>query len=345
MKAHPLIAKVIVLVLSCSTLACAISTRIPHPIQPPPPIYPIQVPLRIEPTAMHPQDVGIAPIAVFPLPGSAPAALVPPDNDPVDHPVINTTTFITTLHSGQVAKFVLGPCSVDGGYLVDVSPLEGSTDGAHVEKQVLPEFDGEMWVDVLSLLLPEPAAPLKVQVELASTVGWPVAFEQTLTLNPGDWSGFIIQESKIATGYVIEINPLSAGAYGDRMERAIVQPEFTYSTWWDMLRLQTLPTMLPLTTEVVVYQTPAEAQVATSYALEAEPGIWYGVALGNASDRAVYIIEITPWIYADNQVERYTIQPEFDGETWNDVVRVSLSADSPPTTLQVTVYRISLGQG
>jgi len=340
MKAQPLIAKVIVLVLSCSTLACAISTRIPRPIQPPQPVYPTQVPVRIEPTAMPPQDVGIAPIAVFPLPVIAPAAPVPPDNVPVDHPVINTTTFTTTLHSGQLTKFVLGPCSVDGGYLVDVSPLEASTDGAHIEQQVLPEFDGEMWVDVLSLLLPEPAAPLKVQVELASTVGWPVAFKQTLTLNPGDWSGFIIQESSIAAGYVIEINPLSAGETGDRVEKALVQPEFPPSTWWDVLRLQILPAMPPLTADVLVYQTPTEAQVATSYELAAEPGVWYGVALGSASDRAVYIVDVTPLIYAEKQVERYTVQPEFDGRTWNDVVRVSISADRPPTTLQVTVYLV-----
>jgi hypothetical protein len=333
-----------------STLACVAPIRLLHPVQPPQPVYPIQPPLIPEPTAAPWVDE-IDPIAVFPLPAIEPTsvvqppAVVQPTDIPVGYRVVNTTLFTTMLYSGEVYKFVLGPCSTDGGYLVDVTPLEGSTDGAHIEQQILPEFDGEMWVDVLSLTLPEQAAPLPVRIELASTVGWPVAFQQTFTLNPGDWTGFIIQESKVAAGYVIEINPRSAGEFGDRVEKALVQPEFPPSTWWDVLRVQIPATQSPLTAEVIVYQTPSEAQVVTSYKLEAEPGVWYGVALGASEAHAVYIVEVTPLIYTDNQVERYTVQPEFDGHTWNDVVRVSIPSDRPPTALQVTVYRIALGDG
>jgi len=341
MKSHRLSSIILLLVLSGVTVMGARCIRLPRPVQPPQPVIPPQMPLSYEPTAV-PSLQEIEPIAVFPLQGSEPTP-APPQAMPGGYRVVNTTIFATTLHSGVVEKFVLGPCATDGGYLVDVTPLQASTNGAHIEQQVLPEFDGEMWVDVLSLLLPEPAAPLPVRVELASTVGWPVALQQTFTLNPGDWSGFIIQESKVQAGYVIEINPLSAGEFGDRVEKALVQPEFPPSTWWDVLRMQIPATQSPLTAEVIVYQTPAEAQVATTYELEAEPGVWYGVALGESWDHAAYIVDVTPLIYSDNQVERYTVQPEFNGHTWNDVVRVSIPSDRPATTLQVTVYRIPLG--
>ncbi len=343
MKGHKVSSITLLLVLSGVAVMGARCRRLQRPVQPPEPAPSSQMPVSYEPTAV-PSLQEIEPIAVFPLQGSQPTP-VPPQAMPEGYHVVNTTIFATTLHSGVVEKFVLGPCATDGGYLVDVTPLEGSTNGAHIEQQVLPEFDGEMWVDVLSLLLPEQAAPLPVRIELASTVGWPVAFQQTFTLNPGDWSGFIIQESKVQAGYVIEINPLSAGEFGDRVEKALVQPEFPPSTWWDVLRMQIPPTQSVLTAEVLVYQTPADAQMATSFELEVEPGMWVGVVLGASQDRAAYIVEITPLIYADNQVERYTVQPEFDGHTWNDVVRVSIPSDRPMTTLQVTVYRVALGDG
>ena len=355
MKANRLIFKIVILLLAGSTLACVTPIRIMHPVQPPQPVDPMSVPLVIEPTAT-PWVVEIEPIAVYPLQEIEPTAIYPrqeieptplaqPTRVPGEYRIEATTIFDITLYSGEVYKFVLGPCSTDGGYLVDVTPLEGSTDGAHIEKQVLPEFDGEMWVDVLSLTLPEPAAPLPVRVELAATVGWPIAFQRRIILNPGAWPGFIIQDAKVAAGYVIEINPLSAGEFGDRVEKALVQPEFPPSTWWDVLRLQIPATQAPLEAEVIIYQTPSNLPVVAHYELEAEPGVWYGVALGDAQDHAVYVVEVTPLIYSDNQVERYTVQPEFDGHTWNDVVRVSIPSDRPPTTLQVTVYRIALGDG
>jgi hypothetical protein len=343
MKGHKLSSIMLLLVLSGVTVMGARCIRLPRPVQPPQPVIPPQMPVSYEPTAV-PSLQGLEPIAVYPLQGSEPTP-IPPQAMSGGYRVVNTTIFTTTLYSSEAYKFVLGPCAMDGGYLVDVTPLQASTNGTHIEQQILPEFDGEMWVDVLSLLLPEPADPLPVRIELASTVGWPIAFQQTLTINPGDWAGFIIQESEVAAGYVIEINPLSTGEFGDRVEKALVQPEFQPSIWWDVLRLQIPVTQSVLTAEVLVYQTPAEAQVATTFELEAEPGVWVGVALGESRDHAAYIVEVTPLINRDNQVERYTVQPEFDGRTWNDVVRVIIPSNRPPTTLQVTVYRIALGDG
>jgi hypothetical protein len=324
MKANKLISTLVKLIILGGAVAGAVWSRVEHPLHPA---------LTIEPTAIQPalNIQTTAAIRATEIPGQ--------------FSVGNTSSFTATLHSGEVEKFVLGPCATDGGYLVDVSPLEGSTDGAHIEQHILPEFDGEIWVDVLSLTLPEQAAPLLVRVELASTVGWPVAFQQTLTINPGDWPGFIIQESARDAGYVIEINPLSPGRVGDHVEKVLVNPEFPPPIWWDVLRLQITPDQSPLSAEVIIYQTPPNLPVATRYELEAEPGVWYGVALGESRDRAAYVVEVTPLIYIDNQVERYTVQPEFNGQTWNDVVRVSIPPDRPPTTIQVTVYRIALGDG
>lgn len=356
---------VVLILLAGSSAACVTPILITHPVQPPQPDYPPQpvlslptatpwpdelVPIAVQPLeeirpTPTPYVPEITPIAIQPMWVIEPTAAAWPSEVPGSYRVGETTIINATLYSGEVYKFVLGPCSTDGGYLVDVSPLEGSTDGAHIEQQILPEFDGEMWVDVLSLTLPEQAAPLPVRLELAATVGWPIVFQQTFTLNPGDWTGFIIQEAEVAAGYVIEINPRSAGEFGDRVAKALVQPEFPPSTWWDVLRIQIPATQSPLTAEVIVYQTPPEAQVVTSYELEAEPGVWYGVALGASEAHAVYIVEVTPLINTDNQVERYTVQPEFNGHTWNDVVRVSIPSDRPPTTLQMTVYRIALGDG
>jgi len=296
------------------------------------------MPRNYAPTAV-PSLQEIEPIAVFPLQGREPTP-IPPQTMSEDYHAVNTTIFTTTLHSGEVYKFVLGPCTTDGGYLVDITPLEASTNGAHIEQQILPEFDGEMWVDVLSLLLPEQASPLLIQVELASTVGWPIAFQQILTYNPGDWTGFIIQESKAQAGYVIEINPLSAGEFGDRVEKALVQPEFTADAWWDVLRIQIPVEQAAMEAQVVIYQTPSNLPVAAEYELVAEPGVWHGLGVGLSKQGGAYVVEMTPttwdnpsWLY------RYTIQPEFDGENWNDVVRLMVHPDFPRMPLRVTVYQ------
>ena len=151
--------------------------------------------------------------------------------------------------------------------------------------------------------------------------------------------GYMVVESASVGGYVIEINPHGAGASGDRVEKAIMQPEFPTDTWWDVLRIQIPAEQTPLEAEVIVYQTPAGMPVVAEYELVAEPGAWHGLGVGLSQQGGAYVVEMTPttsdnpsWLY------RYTLQPEFDGENWNDVVRLMVHPDFPPMPLRVTVY-------
>ncbi len=52
----------------------------------------------------------------------------------------------------------LGETSYPWGYLVDVTPLETSNDGAHVETYIQTWFDGTRWVDTLFVGLPHPGS-------------------------------------------------------------------------------------------------------------------------------------------------------------------------------------------
>jgi hypothetical protein len=309
MNGQRILSKVVLVLLVGGAVAGAVWTRLSQPVS------------RMQPV--------IPPPVITVVPDG-------PGEGSIEQPGISD--FTATLHSGEAEKFVLGPCAKQGGYVVDVTPLEGSTDGAHIEQQILPEFDGEMWVDVLTLTVPERVSPLVVQVDVYSTADWPRAFQQTVTINPGDWPGFIIQESSVAAGYVIEINPLSPGEFGDRVEKALVQPEFPPPIWWDVLRMQIAGRERPLEAEVIVYQTPASLPVVMEFELLAEPGVWHGMGVGSSQEGSAYLVEVTPLIYEDNQVERYTIQPEFDGRSWNDVVRLMVPANRPPMSLRVTVY-------
>ena len=249
------------------------------------------------------------------------------------------TSFTAVLHGGELEKFVLGPAERSGGYVVDVTPLVRSDDGAYIEKHILPESNGEIWVDVLTLSMPASVSPLKVRVQVYSTVGWPKVFESTLNLEPGIWHGYMVVESASVGGYVIEINPQGAGEFGDRVEYAIMQPEFPTDTWWDVLRIQIPVEQATMEAEVIIYQTPSDLPVAAEYELVAEPGVWHGLGVGLSKEGGAYVVEVTPttsddpaWLY------RYTLQPEFDGTNWNDVVRLMVHPDFPAMPLRVTVY-------
>ncbi len=247
--------------------------------------------------------------------------------------------FTATLHGGVAEKFVLGPSDRNGGYVVDVTPLVDSEDGAYIEKQVLPEFNGRMWVDVLTLTTPSYISPLKVHVQAYSTADWPIVFQADLSLEPGSWDGYMVQPSAMAGGYVIEINPRGKGEVGDRVEKAVMQPEYP-DGWWDVLRLQIPEEQAPMQAEVIVYQTPANLPVVMECEFIAEAGVWYGMGVGYSQDGGAYVIEITPLGSEPGQIERYTVQPEYDGENWFDVARVMVTPDWPPMAISVTVYQV-----
>jgi len=255
--------------------------------------------------------------------------------------------FVTVLQAGTWQKRVLGPAAFDGGYVVDITPLAPSVDGAHVEHKVLPEFDGEQWNDVLWMILPEPAGPLRVRVRVYATRDWPVVFRERLVLQPGEWQGYILCEVTpqgcCATengGYVIEINPLWPAEPGATVEKTLVQPERSAGTWYDVLRVQIPASQEALEAEVRVYRTPPDLPVAAEYDIHLQPGIWYGSLVGPARLNAGYVMEVTPVGEGGGWIDRYTVQPEFNGEAWNDVARLSTPEGWPEMDVHVRVYAV-----
>jgi hypothetical protein len=248
--------------------------------------------------------------------------------------------FTATLQSGAWTKYVLGPASEQTGYVVDITPQEPSVNGAHIEHKILPEYDGEMWNDVLWMLLPEPAEPLRVNVHAYLTNGWPVAYQGRLNLEPGVWHGFVICDSSQAGGYVIEIDPQGTAPYQAGIERSAVQPEFSADAWLDVLRIMASPNQPVLPAEVRVYRTP-DLPILSEFDIQLTPGDWTGTSLQESSAQAGYVVEVTPLDATDNQIERFVVQPEFNGTTWNDVLRLLVPADRPPMRVHVRVYVVT----
>lgn len=256
------------------------------------------------------------------------------------------TDFVAVLHSGVWEKHVLGPAAFEGGYVVDITPLDGAADGTHVQHKVLPEFDGEQWNDVLSMLIDEETDPLRVRVRVYTISDWPVAFQARLTLTPGEWQGHIVREAKEDGGYVIEINPLEPGQIGDTIEKTIVQMEYFMQTWYDVLRIIVPAAQQTMAADVKVYRTPPYLRVAAEYDVHLEPGNWPGYGVGLSKLDTGYVIEVTPVDFGPKDemkgcISLFTVQPEFDGKTWNDVARLMEEPGWPvPADAHVRVYAV-----
>ena len=247
--------------------------------------------------------------------------------------------FTALLNPGEWAKEIVGPSFLIGGYVVDISPMHPTVNGAHVEHKIIPEFDGEQWNDMLWMLLPEGDTPLKVKVQVFSTVDWPVAFEGVLELSPGMLHGYIIQDASARAGYVVELDPLDSGVTGDTFQQAFIQPEFP-GDWYDVLRIQIPESQPALSVYVRVYQTPSDLPVQAEFIYHLEPGEWIGFIMGDAKERCGYIMEVTPVYDADNQILTYRVQPEYDGVDWKDVARLMIPADRPATDVLITLYNV-----
>lgn len=249
------------------------------------------------------------------------------------------TTFTAILNPGEWTQEVIGPTSLEGGYVVDITPLNPGSDGAHVEYKIIPEFDGEQWNDVLWMLMPELSKPLKVKVQVFSTVDWPLAFEGMLELEPGVLQGYILQDAAALAGYVVEIDPLEPGSLGDTFEQVLVQPEYP-GHWYDVLRIQIPQSQPPLTANVRVYMTPGYLPVQAEFDVHLEPGDWIGFVMGEVKDRTGYVMEVTPLLDEDNQILLYRVQPEYNGKDWLDVARLMIPSDRPATDVRIRIYNV-----
>ncbi len=172
---------------------------------------------------------------------------------------------------------------------MDVTPQAASTEGAEVVTMVMPEYDGERWVDVLWLFQPKEAAPLPVYVKVYTTAGWPIVYHERLSLEPGVWQGMIFGKASDPGGYVVEVSPQNAGAPGDTLQRTMINPEFP-GGWQDVLRLQTLPNQRRMQADVAIYRSPLSF-LKTEATLHMQPGEWATGILGLSEDQAAYTYE------------------------------------------------------
>jgi hypothetical protein len=255
---------------------------------------------------------------------------------PNPHVHANFTAF---LNPGMWTRVVIGPTALEGGYVVDISPAYPSADGASIQYKIIPAFDGEQWNDVLCMFLPSGVEPLKVRVNLLSTVDWPVVFQSTLDLIPGELQGYLLQDASVRAGYVVEVDPLDLGNPGDTFENLFVQPEFP-GDWFDVLRIQIPASQAPLRVNVKVYMTTADLPVQAEFTVHLEPGVWNGFVMGESKQRTGYVMEVTPLYDQDNQILTYRVQPEFNGADWLDVARLMIPADRPATDVVVTIYDV-----
>jgi hypothetical protein len=244
--------------------------------------------------------------------------------------------FNSTLIAGHWKRFRLGPAAADLGYLVDVSPQEASTEGAEIVSQVMPEYDGEDWVDVLWLFQPKQAPPLPVYVQVYTTEGWPVAYQERFSLEPGTWQDDSIGPSSEQRGFVVEVSPLGNGARGDTLQRFMINPEF-HGDWQDILRIQIPQSQAPMQADVAVYRAPLAFLKADS-TKHLQPGEWYIGILGLSEDQAAYVMEVTPLSDTDNQVESYGVESVFMDGAWRDVLRVKIPGDRPAMDVNLRVY-------
>jgi len=235
---------------------------------------------------------------------------------------------------------LLGKSSYPWGYLVDVTPLEPSNDGDHVETYIQTWFDGKRWVDTLFLGLPHPGVTLDVQVDVYTTQGWFAVFRKKMTFPTGDSQEFYLGDSSLEGALVLDINPFYPSTASTAIIPASIVPEFSDGSWWDLQRLAFQGMPEPLTTRVAAYRAPGEP--ASTFEMHLEPGTWHGIGLGPCSQEQAYVLEIDPLNPGQEgyRLEKAVVQPEFDGTTWNDVLRVMSPEGQPALDVTVKVYVI-----
>jgi hypothetical protein len=82
----------------------------------------------------------------------------------------------------------------------------------------------------------------------------------------------------------------------------------------------------------------------STFQVTLQPGVWNGFSFGPSSGKA-YLVKAAPTSLpnpSDNGAYIVsTVQPEFDGTSWNDVVRVELMAATVPVDAAISVYTLS----
>jgi len=237
--------------------------------------------------------------------------------------------FHATLKPGIWHSFHLGPSDSGVVYIVDITPLHKSVDGAYIQSEIKPKYDGSEWNDMLEVLLPEPFPKQQVLITVYALSGLETRLDATDTLQPGIWQGYVIAPAAdTTTAYLADIDPLEPAASGATFERIYIHPEAPWDNILsDVLRVQT-QTWLPddLAVRMRVYLAPDLPLISDLNITLHKSDLWAGYLIGPSSLKRGYVVrsisldpgpEIQP-----TDLNQYIIQPEFNGITWNDVLRI-----------------------
>lgn len=156
-----------------------------------------------------------------------------------------------------------------------------------------------------------------------------------VTLQPGVLQGYILGGSSETKAYVCEITPLEQQEVV--IEKNYVEPEFDGSIWKDVLRVQLRATDPATLVNIRVYDI-SDFPIYSSFATTLEPGVLHGFLLGACVSGGAYVPEISPITQDAAVIERCSVQPEYNGSVWNDVLRVQTTVTSPSLDVQIRIY-------
>lgn len=162
--------------------------------------------------------------------------------------------FEDTLEGGAWMGWVVGPAALDRAYLVEVTPLEPSEDGAYIEHALVQQeyFQGA-WQDVLRLQLAEGFPDLRVQARVYAVERAPQVYQFKTTLLPGEPVRYTLGPAVEIGWYVIETTPVQAQAQaGEFVEHVQVQAYYQ-GDWQNTLLLRAAADQPSIEVQVRVY--------------------------------------------------------------------------------------------
>jgi hypothetical protein len=92
--------------------------------------------------------------------------------------------------------------------------------------------------------------------------------------------------------------------------------------------------------QIRIYDTKSRP-TTSEFEMVLQPGVWHGSVVGRSSAARSFVPEVTPVDPVGAVVDRFVVQPEFDGSQWNDVFRISTRPGDPVLRVQVRLYEVT----
>jgi hypothetical protein len=194
---------------------------------------------------------------------------------------------------------------------------------------------------------------IQLQVSLAeATIS--VFSDIDATLQPGIWHGFALAQTSTDCAYVAKVTPKADQTTGF-VEKVVIQSEWNGSGWYDVLRVSAPENQAQdVSVKIRVFKvskksTPVDNNALgikphAAFSTTLEPGIWHGWVMDDTRTDVAYTVKITPAPTAINRstvLEKFTVQSEFNGTKWWDVLRIALPGNVDPLPVDVKVFRIA----